>query len=75
MSHTRWRVTVTPDGERAVCFSMDDGQNGHQEIVTVSAAFTCDADAYSFVFAAPRIIVVGDALGRLHFLSIEPNSP
>jgi WD40 repeat protein len=66
-------VAVTPDGKRGVSASYDhtlkvwDLESGR-----VIAVFTADAALHSCeVGADGRVIVAGDASGRVHFLSLE----
>ena len=66
-------VAVSPDGRRAVSASHDhtlkvwDLETGRPV-----ATFTCDSAARCCAFAGTRIIIVGDAAGRVHFVSLEP---
>ena len=74
LSHTEsvWAVVVTPDGRRTVSVSNDhtlrlwDLESG-DEIAT----FTGESGMHSCAVTSDgRRIVVGDALGRVHFLRL-----
>jgi WD40 repeat protein len=60
------------DGKQAVSASRDNTLKVWDlKTGAVVATFTCDGEAACCAFAGPRLIVAGDASGRVHFLSIE----
>jgi WD40 repeat protein len=66
------RVALSADGRRAVSASMDKTLNVWDlETGDVIATFTCDAGALCCAWSGSGLIVAGDELGRVHFLSLE----
>lgn len=73
-AHSSWLsdVAVSADGERAISASYDktltlwDLQTGKP-----LSTFHCDTPAVCCTFAGERLIVAGDAGGKVHFLQIE----
>jgi WD40 repeat protein len=64
-------VAVSPDGRRAVSASEDHALKVWDlETGTPLATFTCDAPAQCCAFAGSRVIIAGDAAGRVHILSL-----
>ena len=65
-------MTVTTDGKRAVSASGDKAiKVWDVEADLLVATFTCDSPLECCAFANARIIVAGDAVGRLHVLVLE----
>jgi WD40 repeat protein len=63
-------VAVSPDGRWAVSASSDHALKVWDlETGMPLATFTCDAPAQCCAFAGSRVIIAGDAAGRVHFLS------
>jgi len=65
-------VAVSGEGRRAVSASSDHtlkvwGLEAGADVAT----FSCDAPAHCCALAGERMIVAGDASGRVHFLSLE----
>ena len=63
-------VAVSGDGRRAVSASDDKTLKVWDlETGAVVATYSCDGAAYCCAFADGRMIVAGDASGRVHFRS------
>ena len=70
-------VAVAPDGQRAVSASGDNTVRVWElETGEVLATFTCDSVAYCCASSdGGKLIVAGDACGRVHFLRLEEPKP
>jgi WD40 repeat protein len=65
-------MAVTPDGRRALSRAgWETLEVWNLKSGATEATFTCEALATCAAFAGERKIVVGDASGRVHFLSLE----
>jgi len=65
-------VALSIDGRRAVTACGDHTVKAWDvETGALIATFTCDAEAWCCAFANAQKIVVGDAGGRVHLLSLE----
>ena len=65
-------VALSGDGQRVVAASADDTLKVWDvETGVLLATFTCDTLAYCCAFINDRKLIVGDRLGRVHFLRLE----